>query len=90
MQGATSPTPAIYFVSRGRTTAQKLGGYSPIHISKTVLSTVKSGPPNWTKLRIFMLRFSLVLKTCSFPDGFVYRNRRDGLIKADDPTEALS
>ena len=31
--------------------------YSPNHISKTVLSIVKKGPPNWTKSRTFGLRY---------------------------------
>ena len=31
----------------------------PSHSSKTVLSTVKIGPPNWTKSRTFTLRFRL-------------------------------
>ena len=33
--------------------------YKVSRISKMVLSTVKSGPPNWTKSRTFTLRFSL-------------------------------
>ena len=33
----------------------------PSHSSKTVLSTVKIGPPNWTKSRTFTLRFVLDL-----------------------------
>ena len=34
---------------------------APSHISKTVLSTVHLGPPNWTKSRTFTLRFVLDL-----------------------------
>ena len=32
---------------------------APSHISKTVLSTVHLGPPDWTKSRTFTARFSL-------------------------------
>ena len=34
---------------------------APSHISKTVLSTVHLGPPNWTRSRTFTLRFTLAL-----------------------------
>ena len=33
----------------------------PNHISKMVLSTVKSGPPNWTKSRTFTITFTLAM-----------------------------
>ncbi len=36
--------------------------HSPSRISKMVLSTVKIGPPNWTKSRTFVLRFTLALQ----------------------------
>ena len=34
---------------------------APSHISKTVLSTVHLGPPNWIRSRTFTLRFTLAL-----------------------------
>ena len=48
---------STYYRCRGPRWAQK----APNHISKMVLSTVKIGPPNWTKSRTFTLRFALDL-----------------------------
>ena len=37
-------------------------GYNVMTTSKVVLPTVKLGPPNWTKSRTFVLRFTLALQ----------------------------
>ena len=47
-----------------RTSCQDRGSEAqrlPNHISKTVLPTVKMGPPDLTKSRTFTLRFQLVV-----------------------------
>ena len=51
-----APRSSKSHVDRGAKTQR-----APNHISKTVLSTVHFGPPNWTKSRTFTLRFILEL-----------------------------